>query len=123
MVVAAGAAEREPEDRLAERVDRVLVGEVHVVDRVEPEPPGNSEVARAGHTLREAVGLRRIGEQIAGHLLAHELVIWLVVVERLDHVVAILPGQRCRIVGGLAGGVGVADHVEPVPAPALAVGG
>ena len=65
--------------------------------------------------------LRR--EEVAGELLAEELVVGLVAVEGVDHPVAVPPGVRQRVVAVLAGGVGVADEVEPVPAPALAVGG
>ena len=56
-------------------------------------------------------------------LLADELVVRLVVVERVDHVVAVAPRVRPRVVLLEARRVGVAGHVEPVPAPALAVVG
>ena len=63
------------------------------------------------------------GQQVAGELLADELVVGHVAVEGVDHPVAVAVHLRDRVVGVVAGGVGVADHVEPVPAPALAVGG
>ena len=71
----------------------------------------------------KGIGRRRRRQEIAGHLLADEDVVGLVVVERLDDVVAILPGKRCRIVARLAGRVGIADDIKPVPAPSLTVGG
>ena len=62
------------------------------------------------------------GQQVAGELLADELVVGQVAVEGVDHPVAVAVHLRDRVVGVVAGGVGVADDVEPVPAPALAVG-
>ena len=126
VIVAAGAADREAHYRLAERVDRVdrvLEGEVHVIDRVETKPPGDRQVAGGSDAVGKGIGRRRRRQEIAGHLLADEDVVGLVVVERLDDVVAILPGKRCRIVARLAGRVGIADDIKPVPAPSLTVGG
>ena len=62
------------------------------------------------------------GQQVAGDLLADELVVRHVAVERVDDPVAVAVHLRDRVVGVVAGGVGVADDVEPVPAPPLAVG-
>ncbi len=66
-----------------------------------------------------------LAKLIGGELLADELIVGQVVVEGRDHVVAIGVGIRIAAVLGedVALGVGVAGHVEPVPAPALAVGG
>ena len=50
-----------------------------------------------------------------------KLVVGLVVVEAADDVVAIAPGERLGAVALVAVGLGVADQVEPVPAPLLAV--
>ena len=61
------------------------------------------------------------GQQVAGELLEDELVVRLVGVERGDDVVAVAPGVAVGDVLVQAVGVGVAGHVEPVPAPALAV--
>ena len=60
------------------------------------------------------------GQQVAGDLLADELVVRLVGVERVDDVVAVPPGVRVGDVPRRAGRLGVAGDVEPVPAPALA---
>ena len=60
------------------------------------------------------------GQQVAGDLLADELVVRLVVVERVDDVVAIAPGVRVGEVPRRAGRLAVAGDVEPVPAPAFA---
>ena len=63
---------------------------------------------------------RRGGQQVAGDLLRDEPVERHVGVHRVDHVVAVLPGVRVGDVPRRAGRLGIAGHVEPVPAPALA---
>ena len=65
------------------------------------------------------------GELIGGELLHDELVVAQVGIERRDHVVAVGVGKRIAPILGehIALRVGVAGHVEPVPAPALAVAG
>ena len=60
------------------------------------------------------------GQQVAGDLLLHELVIGFVFVEALNDVVAVAPGEGEREIAATADGIGVAGHVEPVPAPAFA---
>jgi hypothetical protein len=123
VVVAAGAADRQPEDGPAENFDRV--GDVEVAERVGAgvvaEPLGDGDEPCGDHPV--AVQLRRsvAGDEIPGHLFAQEHVVRLVVVERADHPVAVLVRLADRVVGAVAGGVRVADHVEPVPPPALPV--
>ena len=65
----------------------------------------------------------RVIEQVAGDLLDHEPVVGQVGVECTDHVVAIAEGVGDVVVELVPGGLGVADQVEPVPGPALAVAG
>ena len=60
-------------------------------------------------------------QHVAGHLFLDEPAVRLVLVERPDHVIAVRPGVGARLVLVVAVGVAVMDHVEPVPAPALAV--
>ena len=62
------------------------------------------------------------GEQIAGQLLAHEPIVGFVGVERGDHIIAIAPGVAVGDVLVHSVGVGIAGHVEPVPAPMFAIG-
>ena len=75
VVVATRAAEREAEDRLAERVDRVLDGEVVVILGVESEATRHGDEPGGRHEP----GVRRPGvfpgHDVAGHLLADELVV------------------------------------------------
>ena len=74
-----------------------------------------------------AVGF--FGKEVAGELHLHELVVGKVVVDLLDDPVAVDPGAVERHVAATAGVetadvvVAVAGDVEPVAAPALAVGG
>ena len=79
------------------------------------EKPGRS------HLLGVAFGLAPLRQQVAGNLLAEKLVVGLVGVERVDDVIAIQPGFRDGIVGVVAGRVGIAGDVHPIPAPAFAV--
>ena len=68
----------------------------------------------------QPVQRRRAVEQVAGQLLDREPVERQVRIHRVDHPIAIPPGIGPRIVFLIAVGVGIAGHVEPVPAPALA---
>ena len=62
--------------------------------------------------------LRR--QQVAGNFLANELVKGLVRVEGREDVIAVTPRVGTNKVALLARGLGVARHIEPVPAPAFA---
>ena len=58
---------------------------------------------------------------IAGDLLLDEAVIGLVLVERLDDVIAVAPGIRPRLVALESFAFGVAGEIQPVPRPAFAI--
>ncbi len=121
VIVAAGTAEGETENGLAERVDGVIDSEVEVAGDVEAEAARDGEVA-GGDDQLAPLFLRQLGRQdVAGDLLAEELVVGFIVVEGIDDVVAIAPGVGDGEVGGLAGRVGIAHDIEPVPSPALTV--
>ena len=62
-----------------------------------------------------------IGQFVAGQLLGDKLVVRLVLVERLDHVIAIAPGVLQIVVVFVTRAIGVASHVQPHAGPALAV--
>ena len=119
--MAAGAAETQSQHGLAERVDRVLNGEMLVILRIEAEAARDGQEAGGRHQFGVLCGRRLSGQNVAGDLLAQELIVGLVAVEGVDDVIAIEIRFGHRIVGRLAGGVGVTDHVKPVPAPALTV--
>ena len=73
-------------------------------------------------SLQRAFQVHAGGPQlVGGDLFLNEGVVGLVAIERLDHVIAIAPGGDEEVVGLKPGCVGVANQVEPVAAPALAV--
>ena len=116
VVVAAGARDGQPHQPARHHVDPVVDDVVRVVE----EPP--AERQEAHRRQRPAVVARR--QQVGGELLDDELVVRHVLVERADDVVAVgvrRTGSRRSSVEDVPLGVGVAGHVEPVPAPALAV--
>ncbi len=88
---------------------------------------GDRDVAGRRDLLREplrrdlAPGSSLVGQDVTGNLLAYKLVIRLVGIERLNHVVAITIGLTDRIVRSVSSRVGIADQVQPVTAPALAI--
>src|SRR5262249_1496999 len=60
-------------------------------------------------------------EQVAGDVFLYELVVWHVLVKRSDHVIAVAPGVDLIVVEFVPVGFGIADQVQPVPGPALAI--
>src|ERR1700733_14350426 len=58
---------------------------------------------------------------VAGQLFLNETVVWRVVVESADHIVAITPGIGAEVVVLEAFGLGEAHDVQPVVAPVLAI--
>src|SRR5437762_2750309 len=61
------------------------------------------------------------GDLITSQLFEQEAVEGRVVVERLDHVIAITPGAGTKAIILEALRFGIADDIEPVPRPAFAV--
>ena len=61
------------------------------------------------------------GQDVPGQLLADEPVVRLVLVERVDDIVAIAGGLGHGVIGVVTGRVGVVCDIHPVPAPSLAV--
>ena len=118
VVVAAGTADRHaehhPGGRIEDRVEIVVLGERGVRRFVVPDP--QSQIAGGDDR-----GGRRVVDLVAGELVRQELVVRHVRVERVDHPVAVAPGGGLLAVPLVAVRLRVADKVEPVPAPALAV--
>ena len=117
VVVAAGARHAEPEEAACDDVDPVVDDVVLPVH----EAPADREEA---HRREGLAPLRRQVEPVGGDLLEDEAVERHVVVEGVDDVVAIRVGvgvAGVAVAGEVAGGVGVAGDVEPVPRPAFAV--
>ena len=131
MVVAAGAGDGHAEKRLAEHVDLVvdavgLIGagiDGRVLGFAQP-PEAGGEDRFVEKEMRPLFGAAaRAGQQVAGQVLADELIVGHVVIESADQVVAILPGVGNCKVELVALRLGVAHHVEPMPRPALAIMG
>ena len=72
------------------------------------------------HRGRQCLTVARIN-LIAGQLLAHKTVVWLVGVEGLDDVIAIAPGFRSEVVSPVSIRIGVSDEVQPERRLPLAV--
>ncbi len=118
VIVTTSAAQRHAHENQRGGVDHVVelieaiflrVGRL-VVPRAQPR--------EAQADQRVGVGVRQL---VAGKLLQKKAVVRLVVVERLDDVIAVAPHARLGRVALIAGGLGIAHHVEPVPGPAFAV--
>ena len=98
-------------------VDGLVVGDV----RGGPHEPGGGQ--RLDLVGRRDGQVLVIDQLVAGQLLEDELVDRLVLVERVDDVVAVFPGDFAIAVAGVAAGIGVAGDIQPVPAPLFAVMG
>jgi hypothetical protein len=124
VIVATGAAQGQPQERPAERVNLLVddvhphLGLVHLGQHLGPQ----RQEARGDQQFVPLVLVGR-GEQVAGKLLDHKTVERLVAVQRVHDVVAISPGVAVGDVFVEAVGVGVTGHIQPVAAPTLAVRG
>ena len=123
MIVAAGTAERRRQKSPAQRID-LFVDQIHFQlhlvgfcqnFRADGEEPQRSETLMLnGQNFRG-------GQQVAGQLLDHELVVGLVVVKSVDDVVAVSPGVAKGDVLVEPIGICITGNVEPVPSPAFTV--
>ena len=126
VVVAARTAHGQPEEG---RTDYVGALGQHLVARaghllVAGIAPNGAQAVKSGGDQQLLVALARLlalNHFVACELLAQELIVWLVRVKGLDDIVAIAPqsGQIAVVLESL--GLGKADHIQPVLAPALAV--
>ena len=120
VIVAAGAADAQAEHGLSEVPDGVFESDVAIPFGADADAARDGNVA-GGYDLLPALVVVFVRQKVAGDLLAKELVVGFVVAEGVDDVVPVFVHLRNREVGGVARGIGIADHVEPVPAPAFAV--
>ena len=118
MIVAAGAADAQPEEDLARDVG-------DVVEDVGPLPAHVALVVFVGAQPEVAGRDPQLGivgiELVAGELLGQEAVVGFVGVEGADDIVAVTPGVGAEGILAIAVRLGVANQVEPVARPALAV--
>src|SRR5262249_39292921 len=92
--------------------------QVRVLGRI---PRADTEVA-GGDPLLLRRRVRTLARQfVPCKLLTQELVVRFVFVERGDYVISIAPRRRPKFVALEAHAVRIADNVEPVPGPMLAV--
>ena len=121
MIVATSTSNRQSQKRLPHRVDRIFKRQMHEFVAVMIKATSDRQKASAHDSSR--ILLRRIigMNEIAGDLFADELVVWQISVERVDHPVSISPGIRNRMIGVLAGGVGITNNIQPMSAPVFAV--
>ena len=117
VIVAFGAAQREAKKGGAggvHHVGKLICTLHHLQVFVLPlhAVPGAGDDEARGHILTHGV---------AGDLLEHEAVIGFVVVEGIDHVVAVAPGVWPLMVGFKAVAIRKAHHIQPMPRPFLAI--
>ena len=118
MIVAAGAVDGQPEERLTGGGDEIVepvVARLEPVGRLvvpEPEP-----VVAGGDKI---VG-GRIGDLVAGELLEREAIERRVIIEGPDDVIAVAPGMGLVAVALEGVRLGIAHQIEPVPPPLLTV--
>ena len=122
VVVAAGAADGQRQERLAHHIQAVvhairlvladIHGRVHFLTQ-EPE-------ARAQDRFVFVVWPQPRGDQVSGQMLADKLVIGDIRIQCANHVVPVLPGVGDRRIEFVAARLGVSDQIQPVPRPPLA---
>src|SRR2546426_4484992 len=121
MVMTTRAVHGEPHKTLEGRADHVvevLVAIERIILLAEPDARAYAVEGSGGHAV---VGW--VIELVGGELLDDELVVRLVVIQGLDHVIAIAPCCRQIAIVLEARAVGVANDVQPVSSPTLAVMG
>ena len=123
MIVAAGTAERRRQKSPAQRID-LFVDQIHFQLHLvgfRQNFRANGEEPQRSETLMLDGQNFRGGQQVAGQLLDHELVVGLVVVKSVDDVVAVSPGIAKGDVLVEPIGICITGNVEPVPSPAFTV--
>src|SRR5207247_1026486 len=118
VVVAAGASVRQAHEDSAHGVGDVVQDLLAAEYRVGEVALVRPEAIQTRGYLGRRIARKKL---IPGDLLADKTVVGFVGVERLDHIIAIAPHIRARLVAFEAGGVGVASQVKPMTAPALSV--
>ena len=122
VVVAAGAADGQAEEDRADGPGDL--GQLRLPLHRRVEVAGDNLARTAAAEAGGDQGLGIAGAQLVpGELEGEELVVGQVVVEGLDHPIAIAPGVGPFGVEFEAVGVGVVGQIEPVLRPSLAVGG
>ena len=116
--MAAGAVERQAQEHLAGGGDDIVQVFIELLHRVHRFVLPEAQAVEAGGD--DVFGSGRF-QLVARQLLQDEAVVGLVLAEGADDIVAVAPDQGLGAVPLVAVGLGVADQVEPVPGPALAI--
>ncbi len=123
MVVAASAGHGEAQERLGGDIHLLVVDVVHhlllIVLRQALAPSARKPVATIPRRVEFSLGPG--GSRSPAICSRTKLVVRQILIERLDHVIAIAPGIRIAMILVVAGGIGVPGDIEPVASPALAV--
>ncbi len=120
MIVTSGTVDRHGQKRAAGFVD-LLIDDVHQqlflvgFDDFDVAEDQESDRHQPGGPLFDRVERH----EVAGNLFAHEPVVRLVTVERINDVIAIPPGMLREHRIRCADLIRVADEIEPVPRPAF----
>ena len=115
VVVTASALQGEPQkDRSGggDQIDQQILPPGVLSDDPQIEEPESEFALRAVNRI-----------QIAGQLLLDKTVVSAVLIESANDVVPVAPDVGTRVVGATPFGIGVANQIEPVPAPTLPVVG
>src|SRR5262249_17732299 len=125
VIVTAGAGYGQAEEGLGHHVDLIVDAADLFLTNVHRRMDALAQVEEPGREDRLVESLdgvpARVIEQITGEVLDQESVVGEVRIERADDVIAIAVGVRDVVVELVAGGLGVADEIEPVAGPSLAV--
>ena len=123
MIMATCARNGQPQKRSARDVD-LFIPNVHdhlALVRLRQRLRPQSQKPRSHYAPRINGLPRRRRHQVPSHLLAHELVIGHIAVERVDHIVAIAPRVGIPVIFIVASRVRITRHIQPVPPPLLAI--
>src|SRR5260370_2168081 len=113
MVMAAGTGDGHPHHAASDDINAIINDVIDVIDK----PAAQRQVTQSGEGTFVAV----MREQIRGDLLLEELVVWQVFIKSANDVIPIgvRVGVMPVLLSDVASRVGVAGHVEPVPAPTV----
>src|SRR5207245_5172230 len=127
VIMAASALDRQPEQRGADAGGHFGEQFLPVYFRigVAADEMNRAAAAKAGRN-QEGSALARVSatsQLVARELLSQKLTVRLILIQGMDHVVAVTPRVRALAVGFVAVGFRVAHDIQPVLSPAFAVVG
>jgi hypothetical protein len=118
VIVAAGTCVRETEESCPDRIGDIVQDFLAAFQQLPCVALVGEVAVEAGRNQgRRIVGIKLVSRD----LLSNEAVIWLVLIERIDDVIAITPDIGSRFIALEAFAIGLAGQVEPVARPSFAV--